>query len=121
VSDLPLPPRVIVQLAYALRRLVHDVAHRSIVTFDPTQSSIRNALLQIALAPNTNSGHAPLYALLAFSSLRRSGLSHTTMQFKLAALRALSASAARATQGPAEAAQHIATLMLLCAYEVSYR
>ncbi|KAI1873906.1 uncharacterized protein JN550_003175 [Neoarthrinium moseri] len=40
------------------------------------------------------------------------------MQFKVAALQALSASAKVATQGPLEAAQHVATCMLLCSFEI---
>jgi hypothetical protein len=76
--------------------------------------------MHMALTHDTVSGHALLYALLAFSSLRHSGLHQETMQFKVAALQALSASAKGATQGSAEAAQHVATCMLLCAFEVSY-
>ncbi|KAI3325555.1 fungal-specific transcription factor domain-containing protein [Xylariaceae sp. AK1471] len=96
----------------------HDVAYLSLVTFNPITSSIRDVLMHMALAHDTVSGHAILYALLAFSSLHRSGLHQETMQFKVTALQALSASAKRAAQGLVEAAIHVATCMLLCAFEI---
>jgi hypothetical protein len=76
--------------------------------------------MQMALTQDTGSAHAILHALLAFSSLHRSGRSQETLQFKVTALQALSASSKQAAQGSADAAQHVATCMLLCAFEVGY-
>lgn len=72
----------------------------------------------MALTHHTLSGRALLFAMLAVSSLHRSGLHEQTMQFKTAALRALSASAADTTAGPIGATHHVATCMLLCAFEI---
>lgn len=81
---------------------------------------LRDALLRMALTQDTVSGLALFYALLAFSSLRRSGLQNQAVQLKIAALHSLSASA---REGPGllsfdEAAQHVAASMLLSAFEV---
>lgn len=74
--------------------------------------------MRMALAHDTASGRALFYALLAVSSLRRSGLHLEAIQFKVAALHALSASTKAGALSSAEAAQHVATCMLLGTFEV---
>ena len=103
-----------------MRVLVHDAAHLSLVTFSPTSLNIRDALMRMALANDSTPAMALFYALLALSSLRRSGLQLEAMQFKVAALHTLSNSAKRAALSSDEAIQHVATCMLLCAFEVGY-
>lgn len=73
----------------------------------------------MALANDSLPGQALFYALLAISSLRRNGLRQEAVHFKVSSLQALSKSARAGSLGPAEAAQHVATCMLLCAFEVS--
>ncbi|KAI1778172.1 fungal-specific transcription factor domain-containing protein [Hypoxylon cercidicola] len=95
----------------------HDSAHLSLVTFDINTSQIRDTLIRMALADDTVLGLALFHALAAFSSLHRSGLNEQAMQLKISALHFLSASA----EGPltsAEAAQHVATSMLLGAFDI---
>ncbi|KAI0110404.1 fungal-specific transcription factor domain-containing protein [Nemania sp. FL0031] len=96
----------------------HQIAHSSLATFSPTTSHIRDVIMNMMFTHDTVSRRALIYATLAFSSLHRSGLHRQTMLFKVAALEALSASAKEAAQGPAEAAQHVAACMILCAFEI---
>lgn len=109
-------------MAYNIRCAtpVHDVAYYSLVTFSPNTSNIRDVIIRMALACDTIPGTALFYAVLALSSLRRNGLHLEAIQFKLAALSALQASLKKGVLSPAEAAQHVATCMLLCTFEVSY-
>lgn len=102
------------ELVYYFR----DAAHRSLATFSPTTTPMRDVILHMIFSRNTVSRRALFHALLAFSSLHRSGLHRATMLFKVAALEALSASAKEAAQGPVEAAQHVAACMMLCAFEI---
>ncbi|GAW20953.1 hypothetical protein ANO14919_104660 [Xylariales sp. No.14919] len=95
-----------------------DAAHYSLATFNPTTSHIRDVIMHMIFTRDTVSRRALFYALLAFSSLHRSGLHRDTMLLKVAALKALSASAKEAAQGAAEAAQHVAACMILCAFEI---
>ncbi|KAK6069914.1 zinc-finger transcription factor [Seiridium cupressi] len=85
----------------------YDVAYHSLVTLG-SNTRIQDVLMHMALAHDTVSGQALLSALLAFSSLRRAGLHHETMQFKVTALQALSTSSQEVAQGLAGAAQHVA-------------
>ncbi|KAI0189797.1 fungal-specific transcription factor domain-containing protein [Xylaria flabelliformis] len=101
--------------------LIHyfrDAAHESLGTFSPTMSHIRDVIIPMVFTSDTVSRCALLHALLAFSSLHRSGLHHKTMSLKVAALGALSASAKEVSQGLVEAAQHVAACMLLCSFEI---
>lgn len=82
-------------------------------------SHIRDVIIPMVFTSDTVSRRALLHALLAFSSLHRSGLHRKTMSLKVAALGALSASAKEASQGMVEAAQHVAACMILCSFEVS--
>ncbi|KAI0150262.1 fungal-specific transcription factor domain-containing protein [Xylariaceae sp. FL1272] len=96
----------------------HDAGHFALATFNETTTLIRDLLMSMTLAYDTLPGQGLFCALLAFSSLRRSGLHQETMKFKVAALQALSASAKEAAKGWVEAVQHVATLMVLCAFEI---
>ncbi|KAI0543413.1 fungal-specific transcription factor domain-containing protein [Xylaria curta] len=101
--------------------LIHyfrDAAHESLATFSPTMSHIRDVIIPMAFTSDTISRRALLHALLAFSSLHRSGLHRKTMSLKIAALGALSASAKEVSQGFVEAAQHVAACMILCSFEI---
>ncbi|KAH9908580.1 fungal-specific transcription factor domain-containing protein [Xylariomycetidae sp. FL2044] len=110
----PQPKLEHAELVYYFR----DLAYLSLVTFHSRPWKIRDLLMSLALTYDQLPGRALLYALLAFSSLHRSGLNEETLKFKVGALQALSASAAAATQGPREAALHVATCMLLCAFDL---
>ncbi|OIW26431.1 hypothetical protein CONLIGDRAFT_671996 [Coniochaeta ligniaria NRRL 30616] len=96
----------------------HTSAYDSLVTFDLNTSRIRDALLRMAMAHDTLSGSALLYALLAFSSLRRSGAHQQALQLKILALQSLAASTNDGSLTSAEAAQHLAASMLLGSFEI---
>ncbi|KAH7155963.1 fungal-specific transcription factor domain-containing protein [Dactylonectria macrodidyma] len=97
----------------------HSFAHLSLVTFGQSTSQVRDALLSMALAHDTVSGLALFYAILAFSSLHRYGANLQAVQLKIQALQSLSASVAdSAPLISAKAAQHVATSMLLGAFEI---
>lgn len=74
----------------------------------------------MALTDDSGPGLALLYALLAFSSLHRSGLNQQAVQLKIAALHSLSASAKEEPLTSVEAAQHLAASMLLGAFDVGH-
>ncbi len=74
----------------------------------------------MAMQHDTVLGSALLYALLAFSSLRRSGVHEQALQLKISALQSLSASTHDGPLTPVEAAQHLATSMLLGSFEVGH-
>ncbi|KAI0532877.1 fungal-specific transcription factor domain-containing protein [Xylaria digitata] len=76
-----------------------DAACHSLLSFCASDSQLRDVLMPMALTHHNMSGCALFFATLAVSSLHRSGLHQQTMQFKTAALRALSASAADAIAG----------------------
>ncbi|KAI0972452.1 fungal-specific transcription factor domain-containing protein [Xylaria arbuscula] len=95
-----------------------EAAHYSLVTFSSTTLHVRDSIMQMVFTHDTVSRRALFYALLAFSSLHRTGLHQETMSFKVTALKALSDSAKEAAQGSVEAAQHVAACMILCAFEI---
>lgn len=97
---------------------VHDVAHGSLVTFDADYVGLRDAIMRLALTPTGAPRRGLLYSLLALSSIRRKGLQREALEFKVLALRALSASATGRPLSPAEAIQHVAACMLLGDFEV---
>ncbi|KAI0406920.1 fungal-specific transcription factor domain-containing protein [Xylaria palmicola] len=102
------------ELVYYFR----DAAHHALATFSPHTANIRDVIMRMLFVDDTVSKRALFHALLAFSSLRRSGLHRETMLFKVAALGALSASAKEASHGLMAAAQHIAACMILCSFEI---
>ncbi len=81
-------------------------------------SQVRDALIRMALTNDTAPGLALFFALLAFSSLQRSGLNHQAVQLKISALHSLSVSAKEGPLTSTEAAQHVAASMLLGAFDV---
>lgn len=97
---------------------VQNNAYLSLVTFAGTNSQVRDALIRMALTLDTAPGLALFHALLAFSSLHRSGLQTQAVQLKISALEFLSSSGRGKLLSPAEGAQHVAASMLLGAFEV---
>ncbi|KZL65479.1 zinc-finger transcription factor [Colletotrichum tofieldiae] len=95
-----------------------DTAYLSLVTYTATNSQIRDTLMRMARAHNTAPGLALFSAMLAFSSLHRSGLHRQTVQLKISALQFLSTSTRGGPLSSAEAAQHAAASMLLGAFEI---
>lgn len=100
--------------------LVYTSAHLALVTFEVDTSQIRDVLLRMAISHDTVSGSALFYALLAFAALRRNGVHQQALQLKILALHSLSASTNDGPSTPVEAAQHLATSMLLGSFEVGY-
>ncbi|KAH8683782.1 fungal-specific transcription factor domain-containing protein [Ilyonectria robusta] len=118
-----LPPKLWRQPQPGLKHmdLVHhfcSTAYRSLAAFNSTTMHIRDSLTRMALANDTISGRALFYALLAVSSLHRGGLHLEAVQFKVSALHGLSASMRGGVLSSAEAAQHVATCMLLGTYDI---
>jgi hypothetical protein len=97
---------------------VQDTAYRSLVTFGATTGQIRDALMTMTMTPDTSSGLALLYALLAYSSLHSQGPNKEAMKLKIQALQFLSVSLKEGPMTTARAAQHVAASMLLGAFEV---
>ncbi|KAI1328536.1 fungal-specific transcription factor domain-containing protein [Xylariaceae sp. FL0255] len=95
-----------------------EVAHLALVTFNDTSVQIRDTIMHMTLTSDTAPAQALMCALLAFSSLHRNGLQPEAIRLKIAALQALSSSAREAARSPTQASQHIATCMLLCAFEI---
>ncbi|KAL9477680.1 hypothetical protein ACSS6W_007521 [Trichoderma asperelloides] len=87
-------------------------------TFTTSNAQIRDALLRMAQTHDTAPGLALFFALLAFSSLHRSGLQQQAIQLKISALQCLSAPIRGDRLSLAEAAQHVAASMLLSAFEI---
>ncbi|PLB49745.1 hypothetical protein P170DRAFT_456280 [Aspergillus steynii IBT 23096] len=92
-------------------------ASRSLTTFGHDPTSVGNLLIRMCLTSNTPSATAVLHSMLALSSLHLYGLQDQAGQLKLSALKALAA-ASWIDIGPMAAAQHVATGMLLCSFEI---
>jgi hypothetical protein len=75
----------------------------------------------MALSSDTISGLALFSALLAFSSLHCSGPNERAIQFKLSALQSLHDTARKGSLSSVEAAQQVASSMLLGAFDVGYK
>ncbi|KAH7327722.1 fungal-specific transcription factor domain-containing protein [Stachybotrys elegans] len=95
----------------------HQAAYLSLTMMGQNNDYMRDLLLRMALY-DTAPGRALLYAVLAMSSLHRSGPNQEAIQFKVAALQHLATSVKTTHQYCMEAAQHVATCMLLCTYEI---
>lgn len=98
--------------------IVDGVAFSSLATFNQDPAGIRSLLIRLALWGNMSSTTALIHAMLAVSSLHRHGLQSQAVQLKIRALRSLGASIGN-NLDPREAAQHIATGLLLCSFEVT--
>jgi hypothetical protein len=75
----------------------------------------------MALVHDTVSALGLFYALLAFSSIHRGGINQQAIQLKISALHFLASSVKDGALSSEEAIKHVATSMLLGAFEVSYR
>ncbi|KAK0379382.1 hypothetical protein CLIM01_03233 [Colletotrichum limetticola] len=98
--------------------LVQNFAYRSLVTFGQNTWKIRNALMSMALAKDSNSGLALLNALLSYASLHRHGLNEQALKLKIQAIHYLSASVTSEALILGRAAQHVAASMVLGAFEI---
>lgn len=78
---------------------------------------MRDVLIRIALSNNAPLSTAVLQSLLAFSSVHRHGLQSHATQLKLSAISILAASAKTGVDVN-QVMLHVATLMLLCCFEV---
>lgn len=72
----------------------------------------------MAMADDSATTLAVLYALLAFASLRLYGLDPQAIQLKVSAIHFLLISARKGSLSLTEAAQHVAASMLLGSFEV---
>ncbi|RSL96491.1 hypothetical protein BHE90_007585 [Fusarium euwallaceae] len=107
-----------VQVGHAsLLHYFQNIAYSSLVTFGITPGQIRDALMTMAMAPDTPSGFALLHALLAYSSLHGQGLNKEAVTLKIQALQFLSVSLKEGPMTATRAAQHVAASMLLGAFE----
>ena|SRR5690349_21221825 len=98
--------------------IVASTVFSSLALFDQDAVYFRDMLIQMALSSGTVPSRAVLFALLALSSYYRDGFQSQAVQFKLDAIRALAKSTENGILGTTEAAQHVATGMLLCSFEV---
>ncbi|KAH7016430.1 fungal-specific transcription factor domain-containing protein [Microdochium trichocladiopsis] len=96
----------------------HDSAYLSLVVFDGKPAQMRDSLIRMALANDSILGLALFQALLAYSSVHRSGVDQRALQLKISALHTLSAFNKATPLSSAEAAQHVATSMLLGAFDI---
>ena len=109
------------QTADTCTYLVHDAAHQALSTFSATPTLLRDALMRMALEGDTLPARALFCAILALSSLRRNGLHRQALAFKVSAIEALSSSIKDGALNSSEIAQHVATCMLLCTFEVGLK
>ncbi|KAI8965609.1 fungal-specific transcription factor domain-containing protein [Daldinia sp. FL1419] len=86
-----------------------------ILGHDPV--GLGNTIIRIALGADTTSATAALQSLLAFSSLHRHDVHSQAVEFKISAIKSLSA-AAKGQLSLTEAIQHVVAGMLLCSFEV---
>jgi len=107
------------QVVIYLTNLVDSIASNSLVAVKPNDRSpyLRDILIRVALSKDTPSSAAVLRSLLALSSLHRHGFQSHATRLKLSALSALAASA-KTGLNTHEVIPHVATLMLLCCFEV---
>ncbi|RSL59557.1 hypothetical protein CEP54_007225 [Fusarium duplospermum] len=101
----------------SLLHYFQNTAYRSLVTFGVTPRQIRDALMTMAMAPDTPSGLALLHALLAYSSLHSQGLNKEAVMLKIQSLQFLSVSLKEGPMTTTRATQHVTASMLLGAFE----
>ncbi|TRX88363.1 hypothetical protein FHL15_010739 [Xylaria flabelliformis] len=100
-----------------LLQYFHSTAYSTLATFSLDLTDLRDLLIRLALSDHTIPSRAVLHAILALSSLVRDSFQLQAAQHKTAAVGALRASATNGINSTAEAAQHVATNMLLCSFE----
>ena len=110
----------ILQLTHAI---VHDEAYRSLVTLDKKKIAprLRDVLLRLAASKDSAAGLSVYFSLLAYASLHRDGVQAQAVEFKVTAVRLLSASLSSSLSDATTAAQQVATSMLLTACDVRFR
>ncbi|KAH8887295.1 hypothetical protein GQ53DRAFT_750082 [Thozetella sp. PMI_491] len=94
-----------------------SVAIHSMATCDEDGYRFLGFYCQLALTDASASSTAVMRSILAVSGMHRYGLRHETLRLQAASLRALSLSA-RTAATESEVVQHIASNMLLCAFEI---
>ncbi|KAF4634342.1 hypothetical protein G7Y89_g3766 [Cudoniella acicularis] len=102
---------------YNLVQYFESIASKSLTTVKEGAPDLRDVLIRIALSNGAPLSTAVLQSLLAFSSLHRHGLQSHAARLKLSAISALAASA-RTGVGVHQVISHVATLMLLCCFEI---
>ncbi|KAH8160035.1 hypothetical protein CIB48_g8223 [Xylaria polymorpha] len=117
-----LDPRVFVALnaeELELLQYFHSTAWLTLATATLNPTSLRDLLIRLALSEHgTIPSRAVLHAILALSSLHRDNFQLQAAQHKTAAVGALGASVRNGINNTTEAAQHVATNMLLCSFEI---
>ncbi|RWA04792.1 hypothetical protein EKO27_g10317 [Xylaria grammica] len=101
-----------------LLRYFQSTAFSTLATLSTDLTGVRDLLVSMALIDDTIPSRAVLHALLAFASLHRDGLQLHAVKHKTAAVGALGASVKNGIHDTTEAAQHVATNMLLCSFEI---
>ncbi|RAQ61433.1 hypothetical protein COH20_003699 [Aspergillus flavus] len=96
---------------------VESTASKALATLAHDSPSLGRTILRMALTNDSASSAAVREALLAFASVHRHGLQSQGIEFKVSAIRALG-KASHTNIGVAEALQHVAACMLLCAFEI---
>lgn len=109
---------IVLVAALTVVLVVDHVVVQVLATIPRTTVTLRTVIARLALSSNTQSSQAVMQSLFALSSLHRHGIQLQSTKFKALALRALRASSSNGI-GRHEVAQHIASLMLLCSFEVS--
>ncbi|KAF7616968.1 hypothetical protein AFCA_004841 [Aspergillus flavus] len=94
-----------------------STASKALATLAHDSPSLGRTILRMALTNDSASSAAVREALLAFASVHRHGLQSQGIEFKVSAIRALG-KASHTNIGVAEALQHVAACMLLCAFEI---
>ncbi|KAK1830667.1 fungal-specific transcription factor domain-containing protein [Podospora conica] len=119
--DVPQPfdPTIFHAERHDLFQYFQLVACRSLAVFGHDPVKLGNALVRIACASDTTSAIALTHAILAMSALHRSKVHSQAFELKISALRALTAASGNDI-GTLEATQHVATVMLLCTFEIQY-
>ncbi|KAI0555996.1 fungal-specific transcription factor domain-containing protein [Xylaria curta] len=120
ILSCPLPsmPATLNAEELELLQYFHSTAFSTLATFSLDLTDLRDLLIRLALSDHTIPSRAVLHAVLALSSLVRDSFQLQAAQHKTAAVGALRASATNGINSTAEAAQHIATNMLLCSFEI---
>ncbi|KAI0466379.1 fungal-specific transcription factor domain-containing protein [Xylaria cf. heliscus] len=116
----PLPSMPVSLNAEELELLQYfrSTAFSTLSTVRVDVTGLRDLLVRLALSDHTIASRAVLHALLALSSLHRDSFQLQAAQHKTAAVGALAASARNGINSTVEAAQHVATNMLLCSFEI---
>ncbi|RAQ42686.1 hypothetical protein AFGD_010094 [Aspergillus flavus] len=96
---------------------VESTASKALATLAHDSPSLGRTILRMALTNDSASSAAVRQALLAFASVHCHGLQSQGIELKVSAIRALG-KASHNNIGVAEALQHVAACMLLCAFEI---